>query len=305
MTAFDAKPSFGARLSGKLFREKLVHQVRRERVLASSGVSILAVALLFILLLAARASSSAAERDPLGEAKGTVTLQPYVRCDGFAGGVRGVILDRRPQTAEPWREVHIGKRTQRVSVMDGYRVMYSYARTFPFANLKAERSDPWRYVEDKRIVASNVAEMAKADDSLDLVTFFYRGFSVQTLTKRELAGRALAMVQTVGRRLGHRHDLFPESVSRASQIPDLWGVHFPAGCFHSRLYRLRRKEKARFERLRAQSQQLQEALMRNLTLLMLLTYATMLAACSTMEGLGQDISKLGNKIEKKAEEKKN
>lgn len=45
--------------------------------------------------------------------------------------------------------------------------------------------------------------------------------------------------------------------------------------------------------------------MRNLTLLVLLTYATTLAACNTMEGLGKDLSKLGNKIEKKAEEKKN
>jgi len=45
--------------------------------------------------------------------------------------------------------------------------------------------------------------------------------------------------------------------------------------------------------------------MRNLTLLVLLAYATMLAACNTMEGLGKDLSKLGNKIEKKAEEKKN
>lgn len=45
--------------------------------------------------------------------------------------------------------------------------------------------------------------------------------------------------------------------------------------------------------------------MRNLTLLVLLTYVMMLAACNTMEGLGKDLSKLGNKIEKKAEEKKN
>ena len=45
--------------------------------------------------------------------------------------------------------------------------------------------------------------------------------------------------------------------------------------------------------------------MRNLTLLVLLTYATLLAACNTMEGLGKDLSNLGNKIEKKAEEKKN
>ena len=45
--------------------------------------------------------------------------------------------------------------------------------------------------------------------------------------------------------------------------------------------------------------------MRNLALLVMLTYAMMLAACSTMEGLGKDLSKLGNKIEKKAEEKQN
>ena len=45
--------------------------------------------------------------------------------------------------------------------------------------------------------------------------------------------------------------------------------------------------------------------MRNLTLLVLLAYATMLAACNAMEGLGKDLSKLGDKIEKKAEENKN
>ena len=31
----------------------------------------------------------------------------------------------------------------------------------------------------------------------------------------------------------------------------------------------------------------------------------MLASCNTMEGLGKDLSKLGDKIEKKADEKKN
>ena len=104
-------------------------------------------------------------------------------------------LDRRPQTAQPWREVRFGGRTQRVSVVDGYRVMYSYVRTFAFADLKVEQSDRWGYVEDKAIVTSNFAGMAKADDSLDLVAFSYRGFAVQMLTKRKLAGRTLAMVQ--------------------------------------------------------------------------------------------------------------
>lgn len=45
--------------------------------------------------------------------------------------------------------------------------------------------------------------------------------------------------------------------------------------------------------------------MRNLTLLILLAYATLLTACNTVEGLGKDLSTLGDKIEKKADEKKN
>ena len=45
--------------------------------------------------------------------------------------------------------------------------------------------------------------------------------------------------------------------------------------------------------------------MRNSKLPALLIYAVTVAACNTMEGLGKDISKVGDKIEKKAEEKKN
>ena len=37
---------------------------------------------------------------------------------------------------------------------------------------------------------------------------------------------------------------------------------------------------------------------------MLMAGVFALSACNTMEGLGKDVSKLGTKIEKKAEEKK-
>jgi hypothetical protein len=167
--------------------------VARARV--ASGMSFAGIILLFLPSVAAHANSSAGERDPAGQGESSAKLQPYVHCDGFAGGIRGVTLDRRPQTAERWREVNFGGRIQRVSVIDGYRVMYSYVRTYAFANLKAERSDRSRYIEDKEIVTSNLAEMARADDSLDLVAFPYQGFSVQMLTKRKLAGRTLGMGQ--------------------------------------------------------------------------------------------------------------
>lgn len=122
-------------------------------------------------------------------------MQAYVRCDGFAGGVRGVTLDRRPASAVPWREVGLGEQTERVSVIDGYRVMYSYPRTYWFANLKAERSDPSRYSEDKRIVTEHFVALAGADDSAVLTNFSDRSFVGQTLTKRELSGRTLGITQ--------------------------------------------------------------------------------------------------------------
>jgi hypothetical protein len=122
-------------------------------------------------------------------------LQAYIHCDGFAGGVRGVALDRRPQTAEPWREVGFAGKSRRISVIDGYRVTYSYARTHAFASLRADQSDPARYAEDRSIVSVNFAEMAKADRALDLAEFSHRGLPVQTLTKRQLGGRTLAMAQ--------------------------------------------------------------------------------------------------------------
>jgi predicted small secreted protein len=37
----------------------------------------------------------------------------------------------------------------------------------------------------------------------------------------------------------------------------------------------------------------------------LLLAGVFLAGCNTMQGLGKDVSKLGDKIERKAEEKKN
>ena len=122
-------------------------------------------------------------------------LQRYIHCDGFAEGVRGVTMDRRPSNAPLWREVAFDGRTERVSVVDGYRVMYSYPRTHPFANLKAERSDPSKYDADKRTVTEYFAAIAAADGNALLASFSNRGFSGQTLTKTELGGTTLGITQ--------------------------------------------------------------------------------------------------------------
>src|SRR5712691_6644078 len=143
--------------------------------------------LLFLAHLAIRGTSVAAEDSS--------RLQPYIHCDGFAGGVRGVTLDRRPSTAEPWRDVSSGGRIWRISVVEGYRVMYSYPRTYPFASLKAERSDPSNYGEDKQIVMRSLVELASADGNTERVDFSNQGFSGQTVTKKELGGSTLGITQ--------------------------------------------------------------------------------------------------------------
>jgi hypothetical protein len=145
--------------------------------------------------VAAHAASSADQAASPKEVAEAATMHAYVYCDGFAGGVRGVALDRRPATAPPWREVSLGGKSERVSVVDGYRVMYSYPRTYWFANLKAERSNPARYEEDKRIVTGNFAALAGADDNTVLTEFSHRGFAGQTLTKKELGGSTLGITQ--------------------------------------------------------------------------------------------------------------
>ena len=150
---------------------------------------------IFLLSAVAYGTAAAGEPDPARLQENSLQLQPYIHCDGFAGGVRGVTLDRRPQTAEPWREVGIGGQSRLVSVVDGYRVGYSYPRKFGFASLKAERSDPSKYAWDKQTVTLVLVEMAEADGSTDLVEFSDRGFSGQTLSKRELSGSTLAMTQ--------------------------------------------------------------------------------------------------------------
>jgi hypothetical protein len=151
--------------------------------------------LIFLVFPVAHGTPYAGEPGPPGQTENASTLRPYIHCDGFAGGVRGVILERRPQTARPWREVGFGGMSQPVSVVDGYRVTYSYPRTFRFANLRAERSHPSRYVDDKQIVTLSLVEMAKADRNTELVDFSDWGFSGQTLTKRELSGTTLGMTQ--------------------------------------------------------------------------------------------------------------
>lgn len=148
------------------------------------------------LLLSATYNAALAQSPkPPSQLEGLLKIQPYIRCEGFADGVRGVKLDSRPQSAEPWREVTLGGTARRVSVVDGKRVMYAYPGTDFFANLKVERSAPVSYRDDKDIVKKSLIEIAQADGSSDIQDFVLHGFSGKTLTKRALSGSTLGITQ--------------------------------------------------------------------------------------------------------------
>lgn len=149
----------------------------------------------FLLTTTFSIAAFAQSPKPPSQLEGLLKIQPYVRCEGFADGVRGVKLDSRPKSVSPWREVSVGGATRRVSVVDGMRVMYAYPGTDFFANLKVERSAWESYRDDKDIVQKSLVEIAQADGSADVQDFSLNSFSGQTLTKRALSGSTLGMTQ--------------------------------------------------------------------------------------------------------------
>jgi hypothetical protein len=167
-----------------------------------------------LLLLVSLAANPAAQGSPKPETD-SGKMDPYVHCDGFAGGVRGVAIDRRPAGAVSWREVSFGDKVERISVVEGYRVMYSYPRTLWFATLKAERSDPARFADDKRIVTDHFAFIAGGDDNTVLSSFSDNGFERQTLTKKSLEGRTLGITQILS-----DEDAVIVTIYFANQIPE-------------------------------------------------------------------------------------
>jgi hypothetical protein len=78
-------------------------------------------------------------------------LKPFTTCKA-PGGLKIKEVTRRANR-EQFREVTIGKDKQKVSVIDGYRVMFSFPDLlYYFANVKIEQSSAESYEKDKQIL---------------------------------------------------------------------------------------------------------------------------------------------------------
>jgi hypothetical protein len=83
-------------------------------------------------------------------------LKPFTTCE-MGGDLKVKDITRRPKSAEKYREVSTDKGDERVSVVDGYRVMFGYKDVrYYFANVKIERSDPKSYGQDKERVINQL-----------------------------------------------------------------------------------------------------------------------------------------------------
>jgi hypothetical protein len=66
-------------------------------------------------------------------------LKPFTTCE-LGGDLKVKEVTRRPKSAEQHRKVTTAKGSERVSVIDGYRVMFGYTDVgYFFANVKIER----------------------------------------------------------------------------------------------------------------------------------------------------------------------
>jgi len=100
----------------------------------------------------------------------TDPLKPYTTCQ-LPGDLKVKEVTRRPKSAEKYREVTAAKgKKERVSVLDGYRVMFGYENVrYYFANVKIEQSDAGSYVLDKERVINQLGHLASTEQATKLI----------------------------------------------------------------------------------------------------------------------------------------
>lgn len=96
-------------------------------------------------------------------------LKPFTTCE-LGGDLKVKEVTRRPKSAEQHREVTTDKGSERVSVIDGYRVMFGYKDVaYFFANVKIEQSNAGNYAQDKERVINGQKHQSSVKQSTKLL----------------------------------------------------------------------------------------------------------------------------------------
>jgi hypothetical protein len=99
----------------------------------------------------------------------TDPLKSYTTCQ-LPGDLKVKEVTRRPKSLEKYREVTTAKGMERVSVVDGYRVMLGYENVrYYFANIKIEQSDAGSYALDKERVINDLSHAASTKQATKIL----------------------------------------------------------------------------------------------------------------------------------------
>jgi hypothetical protein len=95
-------------------------------------------------------------------------LKPYTTCE-LPGDLKVKEVTRRSK-GDNYRYVKTAKGNEKVSVVDGYRVMIAYSDlVYFFANVKIEESDPTRYLEDKEKVINEQKYYSSTKQATEMI----------------------------------------------------------------------------------------------------------------------------------------
>jgi hypothetical protein len=95
----------------------------------------------------------------------TDPLKAYTKCK-VPGDLEIKEVSRYPKSADKFRNVKTSNGAEKVSVADGYRVMFAYKDLFYYyANVKIEQSVPADYLRDKETVISSLKYFATAREA--------------------------------------------------------------------------------------------------------------------------------------------
>ena len=97
------------------------------------------------------------------------SLKPYTACK-LEGDLEVKEITRRANSGSEYREVTTAKGKERVSVADGYRVMFAYKDVgYFYANVKLEQSDAQSYAQDKEIVINQLRHFSSSKQARMMV----------------------------------------------------------------------------------------------------------------------------------------
>ena len=103
-------------------------------------------------LSSATSAQSKSDADP---------LKIFTKCK-WPGDLKVKQVDRRPESTPKYRDVLTSSGSARVSVMDGYRVLFGYKDlSYYFADVKIEQSDSSTYPQDKERVIDELKHLSQ------------------------------------------------------------------------------------------------------------------------------------------------